>query len=143
MSERPAILGLRHVALVIDDAAFDRTVHFWCEALGMRVDWQPDADNVYLTSGTDNVALHRAKPPRVVDHSRSALDHVGVCVPTAADVHAWHERLAPMATALGIAIVQAPKTHRDGATSFYLRDPAGTTVQIIHLPAPSAPQATR
>ena len=33
-----------------------------------------------------------------------------------------------------VAILQPPKTHRDGATSFYLRDPAGTTVQIIHLP---------
>ena len=134
MSERPALLGLRHVALWIDGAAFDRTLRFWVDALGMRIDWQPDADNVYLTSGTDNVALHRAAASRVVDHSRSALDHVGVCVPTAADVHAWHARLAPQAEDLGIAIVQGPKTHRDGATSFYLRDPAGTTVQIIHLP---------
>lgn len=132
MSERPPILGLRHVALWIEDAAFDRTVSFWVDALGMRVDWQPDADNVYLTSGSDNVALHRAKRP--VDPSRSTLDHVGVCVPAAADVHAWHARLAPQADALGIAILQPPKTHRDGATSFYLRDPAGTTVQIIHLP---------
>lgn len=134
MSERPAVLGLRHVALWIESDAFERTVHFWVEALGMRIDWQPDEDNVYLTSGSDNVALHRAAASRVVDHSRSALDHVGVCVPTAEDVHAWHARLEPQTAALGIAIVQAPKTHRDGATSLYLRDPSGTIVQIIHLP---------
>ena len=134
MSERPAILGLRHVALWIESAVFDRTVQFWVDAIGMRVDWRPDDDNVYLTSGTDNVALHRAPASRSVDHSRSALDHVGLCVPTAADVHAWHDRLALRSDELGIAILQAPKTHRDGATSFYLRDPAGTTVQIIHLP---------
>jgi catechol 2,3-dioxygenase-like lactoylglutathione lyase family enzyme len=134
VTERPPLLGLRHVALWIPDAAFDRTVRFWVDGLGLRVDWQPDADNVYLTSGADNVALHRAAATRDVDHSRSALDHVGLCVPSAADVLAWHSRIAAAADALGVAILQAPKTHRDGATSFYLRDPAGTTVQIIHLP---------
>lgn len=134
MTERPPLLGLRHVALWIEGAAFERTVRFWVDALGLRIDWQPDPDNVYLTSGSDNVALHRAASTRTVDPSRSQLDHVGVCVPEAADVHAWHARLAPEAAALGIAILQPPKTHRDGATSFYLRDPAGTTVQIIHLP---------
>lgn len=132
--ERPSALGLRHVALWIAGDAFDRTVRFWTEGLGFRVDWRPDDDNVYLTSGSDNVALHRAAPSRVLDADRSTLDHVGLCVPTAADVAAWHDRLAPAAGDLGLAILQPPKTHRDGATSFYLRDPAGITVQIIHLP---------
>jgi len=132
--ERPATLGLRHVALWIGDDAFDRTVRFWTDGLGFRVDWKPDDDNVYLTSGTDNVALHRCPPTRELDATRSNLDHVGVCVPTAADVGRWHDRLAARADDLGLAILRPVKTHRDGATSFYLRDPAGVTVQIIHLP---------
>ena len=28
--------------------------------LGFAVEWEPDPDNVYLTSGCDNLALHRA-----------------------------------------------------------------------------------
>ena len=35
---------------------------FYMDLLGFDVEWEPDADNVYLTSGTDNLALHRASP---------------------------------------------------------------------------------
>ncbi|NIV49254.1 MAG: VOC family protein, partial [Gammaproteobacteria bacterium] len=33
--------------------------HFYCEVLGMRVVWRPDEQNVYLTNGADNLALHQ------------------------------------------------------------------------------------
>ena len=33
---------------------------FYVDVLGFRVEWEPDPDNVYLTSGVDNLALHRA-----------------------------------------------------------------------------------
>ena len=42
----PAMLGIRHVALVVADlAAAER---FWTGAMGYEVEWRPDADNVYL-----------------------------------------------------------------------------------------------
>jgi catechol 2,3-dioxygenase-like lactoylglutathione lyase family enzyme len=121
-------LGLRHVALWIDDGAFAATVAFYRGALAMEVQWQPDDDNVYLSSGTDNLALHRAKQPVV--REGSPLDHLGFCVPTAADVARWRDHVV----AHGGAIEQEVRTHRDGATSFYARDPAGNLLQVLHIP---------
>lgn len=131
---RPPLVGLRHLALWVPSAAFDATVRFYREAVGMTLQWQPDPDNVYLTSGSDNLALHRADAARVVDPANSPLDHLGLFVPTAADVGAWHAVILEHGAALGATIVQPVKTHRDGATSFYLRDPAGHLVQILHVP---------
>jgi len=57
MNRPEATLGLRHVALQVRD--LEACERFYTELLGMRVEWRPDPDNVYLTSGTDNLALHR------------------------------------------------------------------------------------
>lgn len=130
---RPGLLGMRHVALYVEAARFDATVGFYREAMGLGVDWEPDADNIYLSSGRDNVAIHRVQ--RDVDTRASQLDHLGFLVPRVEDVAAWHERLAPDADRLDIEILTPVKTHRDGATSFYLLDPSRTKVQIIHIPS--------
>ena len=105
---------------------------FYVDVLGFEVEWEPDPDNVYLTSGTDNLALHRAAdaPAGSPDRSSSPLDHLGLIVRAVADVDAWADYL----TARGIALLQPPKTHRDGARSFYFRDPDGNQIQIIHHP---------
>lgn len=129
MSAMPP-LSLRHLALWLTPSAFAPTVAFYREVLGMALHWQPDDDNVYLTSGSDNLALHRVPAGRTVVHEHGALDHLGFVVGDVAAVHAWFSRV----TAAGAAIVAPPKTHRDGATSFYFRDPAGHLVQIIHIP---------
>jgi len=47
---------------------------FYVDLLGMTVEWRPDADNVYLTSGNDNLALHRATG-EFADNQH--LDHIG------------------------------------------------------------------
>lgn len=94
----------------------------------MAVEWRPDADNVYLTSGTDNLAIHRAAG--AVVESGQRLDHIGFVVETAADVDAWYEHL----TTNKIPVDAPPRSHRDGARSFYCKDPEGTTVQIVHHP---------
>ena len=38
--------------------------------MGMQVEWRPDPDNVYLTSGNDNLALHRVEKSDEVTVSR-------------------------------------------------------------------------
>ena len=107
---------------------------FYVELLGFRVEWEPDPDNVYLTSGADNLALHRtapgAAPGAGAGAGAGALDHLGLIVGEAADVDAWAGFLAER----GVAMDMAPKTHRDGARSCYFRDPDGNRVQIIHHP---------
>lgn len=126
--ERPApTRGMRHVALfVIDLEACER---FYVGLLGMVVEWRPDADNIYLTSGNDNLAIHRF-PAGVRPTGPQSLDHIGFILGSPEDVDSWYDYLA----AAGVAMKTAPRTHRDGARSFYCCDPAGTTVQMIFHP---------
>ena len=126
MSRRPPHLGLRHVALHV--RAFEAVRGFYVDVLGFRVEWEPDGDNVYLTSGTDNLALHRASAG--ASGRDTALDHIGLLVSAARDVDAWADWLK----AQGVALRAAPRTHRDGARSLYVDDPDGNCVQIIHHP---------
>jgi len=118
--------GMHHVAL--HARQFDDTLAFYTELLGMVVEWRPDADNVYLTSGSDNLAIHRADGP--VAEAGQRLDHIGFLVDDPGDVDRWYDHLV----ANGVPVDAPPRTHRDGARSFYCRDPEGTTVQIIHHP---------
>jgi catechol 2,3-dioxygenase-like lactoylglutathione lyase family enzyme len=125
---RPApTAGMRHVALFVEQ--FDDAIYFYTELLGMKVEWNPDADNIYLTSGNDNLAIHRfhggAREP-----AQQRLDHIGFIIDTPEQVDAWHEFLV----ANGVRIKTSPKTHRDGARSFYCLDPDGNAVQIIYHP---------
>ena len=50
------MLGLRHVALRVRD--IHQSIGFYRDVLNMKIEWQPDPKNVYLTSGSDNLALH-------------------------------------------------------------------------------------
>ncbi|MDX9874282.1 MAG: VOC family protein [Spongiibacteraceae bacterium] len=123
----PATGGLRHLALFV--AEWEATVHFYTELLGMAIEWQPDTDNIYLCSGVDNLALHRYRgAPR--DPAQQRLDHLGFVLNSPDHVDAWHDFLSQH----GVRILQAPRTHRDGARSFYCADPDGNAVQMIHHP---------
>ena len=37
---------------------FEECLKFYTDVIGMKVDWKPDDENVYLTNGLDNLALH-------------------------------------------------------------------------------------
>ncbi len=105
---------------------------FYVDVLGFAVEWEPDGDNVYLTSGADNLALHRAPAAGGVPQRATggALDHFGLVVRRQDDVDAWAEYLVGR----GVVLDAPPRTHRDGARSLYLSDPDGNRVQIIHHP---------
>ena len=135
--QRPTHAGLRHLALNV--RRFDEMKRFYVDLLGFAVEWEPDADNVYLSSGIDNLALHRASipapppaapPPAASPPGASPLDHLGLIVREAEDVDRW----AVFLETSGVAIDARPRTHRDGARSCYFRDPDGNSVQIIHHP---------
>jgi len=129
--ERPTHAGLRHLAMNVRDLAAMK--HFYVDLLGFAVEWEPDPDNVYLSSGIDNLALHRSTPPAAGDGAHAgggALDHLGLIVRAAADVDRW----AAFLESRGVELDAKPKTHRDGARSCYFSDPDGNHVQIIHHP---------
>ena len=131
--ERPTHAGLRHLALNVHDFAAMR--HFYVDLLGFAVEWEPDADNLYLSSGIDNLALHRSRLRSPDDAASSgvasgALDHLGLIVRTADDVDRW----AAFLESQGVTLDAKPRTHRDGARSCYFSDPDGNKIQIIHHP---------
>ena len=117
--------GMRHIALNAEE--FEACEAFYVDLMGMQVEWRPDADNVYLTSGNDNLALHRANDKAA---GPQRLDHIGFILNRPEQVDEWHaflkEHAVPMRT--------IPKTHRDGARSFYCEDPDGNVVQMIYHP---------
>ena len=126
MNRPPVHTGMRHVAIFVEK--FDECEKFYVDLLGMRVEWRPDADNVYLTSGNDNLALHRASGQAAGQFQK--LDHIGFIIPSPAVVDEWFEYLS----ANNVKMRNEPKTHRDGARSFYCYDPDGIVVQIIYHP---------
>jgi len=118
-----ALLGLRHVALRVSDPQASK--RFYGDCFDMSVVWEPDPDNVYLSSGVDNLALHRA--PGI---GAGALDHMGFIVGSKEDV----DRLAERFRALGVTITAEPRDHRDGSRSFYCLDPDGLRIQVLYEP---------
>jgi catechol 2,3-dioxygenase-like lactoylglutathione lyase family enzyme len=119
----PASLGIRHVALTVRD--LEAVERFWVDVMGYEVEWRPDADNVYLRGGRDNLALHRGEAQ---EGQAGQLDHIGIAVPTPADVDAWAAHLE----ARGVTLKTRPKTHRDGSRSIYFYGPQNLLIQVIH-----------
>lgn len=118
--------GLRHLALRVADV--DRACEFYRRVFGMKVVWQPDPDNAYLSSGCDNLALHRGT---VGSPEEQALDHLGFIVGTIADAEAGYR----WALENQIEIVHPLKRHRDGSVSFYIRDPDANVAQVLYEPS--------
>ncbi len=130
----PHILGLRHVALNVSDVP--KSIEFYSKVLGMQLEWMPDPDNAYLTfGGQDNLALHKSAGGEDAGPAGPAgpvqiLHHIGFVVRLPENVDEWAERVRQQ----GVAIAQPPRTHRDGARSFYFYDPDGVLIQLLYHP---------
>ncbi|MCG3113882.1 MAG: VOC family protein [Candidatus Manganitrophus sp. SB1] len=132
MSEenRPLPLrGLRHLALKVTDIGKSR--RFYEGILGMRIVWEPDPENLYLSFGSDNLALHQIPPGETPPAEMGQrLDHFGFIAENESIVDAMVEK---META-GVPIVKPVKRHRDGSYSFYMADPDGNVIQVLYEP---------
>ena len=120
-------LGIRHIALKVHN--MDDSIIFYKDILGMEIDWQPDPDNVYLTNGLDNLALHRQNNLDL-DSEHNRLDHFGIMLRDKADVDSWYNHIKSN----NVTIVNELKDHRDGSRSFYCSDPDNNVDQIIWHP---------
>lgn len=128
MTQPPPTKGIRHVALYVRDlAAMER---FYGQVLGYAVEWRPSERELYMTRGSDNLALHAVDAVDAGEVRESRLDHIGLLMRTPADVDAWATWLEQR----GVPLDTRPRQHRDGAKSFYARDPEGNRIQFIWHP---------
>ena len=128
MSQIAGLMGMRHIALRVTDMA--RSKNFYQDILGMNVVWEPDPQNVYLSSGCDNIALHRVSQNSATGAREQQLDHLGFVVETIERVKEIEQEFR----AKGVKIVHPFKIHRDGSASFYCADPDGIVIQMLYEP---------
>src|SRR5574341_1000004 len=114
--------GMRHLALKVRDIR--RSKAFYQAFFVMKVVWEPDAQNVYLSSGADNLALHEAPGGQAAPADRQVLDHLGFVVESIERVR----ELEAEFRSKGARVVHPFKIHRDGSASFYLADPDGIVI---------------
>ena len=119
---------MRHIAIKVNDVA--RAKNFYQEVLGMDVVWEPDGENVYLSSGCDNIAIHRVSADFASDAKEKQLDHLGFIFESVARV----KELEREFMAKGVTIIHPFKLHRDGSASFYCADPDGIVIQMLYEP---------
>ncbi|MGC3975851.1 MAG: VOC family protein [Nitrospira sp.] len=127
--------GLRHLALRVTNLARSRA--FYEHFLAMTVVWEPDPDNVYFSSGPDNLALHQigaGELPHYQPLGGQLLDHFGVILESPAHVDEMFRHVQQDAAQYGAAIAKPPKQHRDGSYSFYFTDPDGNVIQALYEP---------
>lgn len=120
--------GMRHIALKVRDA--ERSKKFYTELFGMEVVWQPDSQNVYLSTGCDNLAIHEVTENPSPAAAERQLDHLGFIVESIERV----KELEQVFRAKGVPIVHPFKIHRDGSASFYCADPDGIVIQLLYEP---------
>lgn len=124
--------GLRHLALRVRDVQVSQA--FYERLFDMKTVWHPDSDNVYLSTGADNLALHQVPAEELEKFAASPnhpLDHLGFLMDSPDSVNALFQEVM----AQGVTIVHPPKQHRDGSFSFYLADPDSNTIQVLFEPS--------
>jgi len=119
---------MRHIALKVKDAA--RAKEFYCRLFDMEVVWEPDPQNIYLSSGWDNLAIHEVPKEFSQGAAEMQLDHLGFVVESIGRVKELEQEFVSQ----GVKIVHPFKIHRDGSASFYCADPDGIVIQLLYEP---------
>jgi catechol 2,3-dioxygenase-like lactoylglutathione lyase family enzyme len=111
-------------------ADLPRSRRFYEEVLGMKVVWAPDPENLYLSLGSDNLALHQIPRGEHLAKEGHPLDHFGLIAESEAAVDLIARRMEEAQ----VPIVKPVKRHRDGSYSFYMADPDDNLIQVLYEP---------
>jgi catechol 2,3-dioxygenase-like lactoylglutathione lyase family enzyme len=128
MSLVKGLKGMHHLALKVK--GLKRSKAFYQEMFGMHVVWEPDEQSVYLSSGSDNLALHEQPSGAELTHESQTLDHLGFIIDSIERVKELEQGFRTR----GVTIVKPFKNHRDGSASFYCADPDGIVIQVLYEP---------
>lgn len=131
----PLHRGLRHLALRVTNLS--RSRQFYEQLLGFQPVWEPDPENVYFSSGMDNLALHQISKSELASYDPSKtqlLDHIGVILDSPQAVDEMYRDILVKIESVGGRITKEPKQHRDGSYSFYFADPDGNLIQALYEP---------
>jgi len=128
MSGLKGLKGMHHLALKVKD--LKRSKAFYQEMFGMEVVWEPDEKSVYLSTGTDNLALHEYASPTEPSPGAQHLDHLGFIIDRIETVRDLEREFR----AKQVKIIHPFKNHRDGSASFYCADPDGVVIQLLYEP---------
>ena len=120
--------GMRHVALFVNN--LEACEKFYTNLLGFEVEYRPNPQNVYLTTGSDNLALHQAVTDHKRDEAAQRLDHIGIFLRSPDDVDLWYRFLVDMS----VPMRSEPKTNDDGTRSFHCYDPDRNVIQLMYHP---------
>jgi len=122
--KRPNTCGLRHIALKVNK--FNECIQFYRDIIGMEVELQTD-DYVYLTTGSDNISLHRVSDKMLAPQR---LEHFGFLVDSPEQVDRWFEYISKA----GAIATSPPTTFGIGTRSFSIIDPEGFEVEFTYHP---------
>jgi catechol 2,3-dioxygenase-like lactoylglutathione lyase family enzyme len=128
MSGLKGLKGMHHLALKVKD--LKRSKAFYQEMFGMEVVWEPDEKSVYLSTGTDNLALHEYASATEPSPDSQQLDHLGFIIDRIETVRGLESEFR----AKQVKIIHPFKNHRDGSASFYCADPDGVVIQLLYEP---------
>ncbi len=126
----PKLSGLDHLVLTVAD--IDRTVAFYEQVLGMRVEVFHPSDGstrTALTFGTQKINLHAAANPFEPKAIAPQPGSADLCFLTEAPASDWLNHFE----SLDVDVIEGP-VRRTGATgpimSLYLRDPDGNLIEV-------------
>ena len=128
MSGINGLKGMHHLALKVKNLKQSKA--FYLQMFGMEVVWEPDEKNVYLSSGTDNLALHEVDQAAQSSSVAQHLDHFGFIIDRIETVKTLENEFRTKE----VKIIHPFKNHRDGSASFYCADPDGIVIQILYEP---------
>ena len=100
------------------------------DAMGQEARFATTKTDDQITTRLAALADTLQLPPGAEPGKVHTVHHIGFVVKRPENVDQWAERLRGQ----GIPLAQEPKSHRDGARSFYFHDPDGLLIQLIYHP---------